>query len=112
MPVKRASAVRTTKANVCKNPFFSAKSLEVGMHGLSSCLGAGYHQLWEPLSICRWEVQMSKKILCPFGAMINVLFNYLESLQQVLITETPPAVGTCHRVPLDALTPHSLALLN
>lgn len=51
MPVKRASAVRTTKANVSKNPFFSAKSLEVGMHGLSSCLSAGYHQLWEPLSI-------------------------------------------------------------
>ena len=55
---------------------------------------------------------MREKILCPFGAMINVLFNYLESLQQVLITETPLAVGTCHRVPLDVQTPYPLALLN
>ena len=51
MPVKRASAVRTTKANVCKNPFFSAKSLEVGMHGLSSCRGAGVPPALEPFSI-------------------------------------------------------------
>lgn len=55
---------------------------------------------------------MRNRIPCPFGAMINVVFNYLESLQQVLITEAPPAVGTCHTVPLDMLTPYSLALLN
>lgn len=42
MPVKRASAVRTTEADVCKDPLFSAESLEVGTHGLSSCLGPGY----------------------------------------------------------------------
>lgn len=55
---------------------------------------------------------MRNKILCPFGAMINVVFNYLESLQQVLITETAPAGGTGHTVPLDMLTPYPLALLN
>ena len=55
---------------------------------------------------------MRNKILCPFGAMIHVVFNYLASLQQVLITETPPAVGTCRGVPLDVLTPYPLALLN
>lgn len=42
MPVKRASAVRTTEADVCEDPLFSAESLEVGTHGLSSCLGPGY----------------------------------------------------------------------
>lgn len=44
MPVKRASAVRTTEADVCEDPLFSAESLEVGTHGLSSCLGPGYRQ--------------------------------------------------------------------
>lgn len=57
-------------------------------------------------------VEMRNKNLCPLEAMINVVFNYLESLQQVLITETPRAVSTCHTVPLDMLTPYPLALLN
>lgn len=41
MPVKRASAVRTAKANVWENLFFSTKSQKVGRHGASSCLCAG-----------------------------------------------------------------------
>lgn len=51
MPVKRASAVRTTEADVCEDPLFFAESLEVGTHGLSSCLGPGYHQGRKPLPL-------------------------------------------------------------
>lgn len=36
---------------------------------------------------------MRNKNLCSFRAVMNVVFNYLESLQQVLITKTPPAVS-------------------
>lgn len=41
MPVKRASAVRTTKANVWENLFFSTKSLKVGTNRVRSRLCAG-----------------------------------------------------------------------
>lgn len=73
----------------------------------------GNHQVREPpVASCLRGIRMRNKNPCPFGAMINVIFNYLESLQQVLITETPLAVSTCHMVPLDMLTPCPLALLN
>lgn len=44
MPVKRASAVRTGKANGWENLFFPTKSPKVGTHGLSFCLCAGEAQ--------------------------------------------------------------------
>lgn len=41
MPVKRASAVRTRKANVWENLCCATKSPKVGTHGVSPCLCAG-----------------------------------------------------------------------
>lgn len=84
----------------------------MGTRGVSSGQCAGHHQVREPPCLLHVRSPDGNENLCPFGAMINVVFNYLESPQQVLITEPPPVVSTCHTVPLAMLTPHPLALLN
>lgn len=110
MPVKRASAVRTRKANVWEDLFHKITESGYAWGALLpvywGATRAGSHS-----ASCTRGMKMKNKNLCPFGVMINVVFNYVESLQQVLMTKIPLAVGTCHTVPLDTRTPIPWPLL-